>query len=97
MGDRIAIFNAGYMQQVGTPHEVYNRPVEHLRGHLHRLAPDEPGSRARGASRAISSSSPARTSASILPSPEASTAATWSWAPPTSEPPLSAKHGDANL
>jgi multiple sugar transport system ATP-binding protein len=27
MGDRIAIFNAGYMQQVGTPNEVYNRPV----------------------------------------------------------------------
>jgi multiple sugar transport system ATP-binding protein len=27
MGDRIAIFNAGYMQQVGTPFEVYNRPV----------------------------------------------------------------------
>jgi multiple sugar transport system ATP-binding protein len=26
MGDRIAIFNAGYMQQVGTPHDVYNRP-----------------------------------------------------------------------
>ena len=26
MGDRIAIFNAGYMQQVGTPNEVYNRP-----------------------------------------------------------------------
>jgi len=27
MGDRIAIFNAGYMQQVGSPSEVYNRPV----------------------------------------------------------------------
>jgi multiple sugar transport system ATP-binding protein len=27
MGDRIAIFNAGYMQQVGTPAEVYARPV----------------------------------------------------------------------
>ena len=27
MGDRIAIFNAGYMQQVGTPFEVYNRPL----------------------------------------------------------------------
>jgi multiple sugar transport system ATP-binding protein len=27
MGDRIAIFNAGYMQQVGTPNEVYNRPL----------------------------------------------------------------------
>jgi multiple sugar transport system ATP-binding protein len=27
MGDRIAIFNGGYMQQVGTPSEVYNRPV----------------------------------------------------------------------
>ncbi|MDB5098410.1 MAG: glycerol-3-phosphate transporter ATP-binding protein [Cyanobacteria bacterium RYN_339] len=27
MGDRIAIFNAGFMQQVGTPFEVYNRPV----------------------------------------------------------------------
>jgi multiple sugar transport system ATP-binding protein len=27
MGDRIAIFNAGYMQQVGTPSEVYNRPL----------------------------------------------------------------------
>ena len=27
MGDRIAVFNAGYMQQVGTPAEVYGRPV----------------------------------------------------------------------
>ncbi|MEB3328701.1 MAG: sn-glycerol-3-phosphate ABC transporter ATP-binding protein UgpC [Candidatus Sericytochromatia bacterium] len=27
MGDRIAIFNAGHMQQVGTPSEVYHRPA----------------------------------------------------------------------
>ncbi|MEB3197183.1 MAG: sn-glycerol-3-phosphate ABC transporter ATP-binding protein UgpC [Candidatus Sericytochromatia bacterium] len=27
MGDRIAIFNAGHMQQVGTPAEVYQRPA----------------------------------------------------------------------
>lgn len=27
MGDRIAIFNAGHMQQVGTPQEVYQRPA----------------------------------------------------------------------
>ncbi|MFP5501130.1 MAG: ABC transporter ATP-binding protein, partial [Candidatus Sericytochromatia bacterium] len=27
MGDRIAVFNGGYMQQIGTPAEVYGRPV----------------------------------------------------------------------
>ncbi|MEB3285852.1 MAG: TOBE domain-containing protein, partial [Candidatus Sericytochromatia bacterium] len=27
MGDRIAIFNAGHLQQVGTPQEVYQRPA----------------------------------------------------------------------
>ena len=26
LGDRIAVLNAGHLEQVGTPHEVYNRP-----------------------------------------------------------------------
>ena len=50
MGDRIAVMNEGRLEQVGTPVELYERPGQHVRGRLHRLAGDE--LRARGAARA---------------------------------------------
>ena len=31
MGDRIAVMSAGVLQQIGTPQELYTRPVERLR------------------------------------------------------------------
>ena len=36
MSDRIAVFNEGRIEQVGAPEDVYERPVERLRGRLRR-------------------------------------------------------------
>ena len=44
MGDRIGVLNQGRLVQVGTPHEIYNNPRQHLRRALRRLAADEPAS-----------------------------------------------------
>ena len=45
MGDRIGVLNHGRLVQIGTPHEIYNKPARHLRRHLRRLAGDEPAAR----------------------------------------------------
>ena len=36
MSDRIAVFNAGRIEQVGTPHEVYEQPATRVRRRLRR-------------------------------------------------------------
>ena len=36
MSDRIAVMNAGNVEQIGTPTEIYDRPVDGVRGQLHR-------------------------------------------------------------
>ena len=41
LGDRVAVMRAGVLQQVGSPMELYNAPVQPLRRRLHRLAGDE--------------------------------------------------------
>ena len=38
MADRVAVFNDGRIQQVGTPEEVYARPADPVRGGLRGLA-----------------------------------------------------------
>jgi ABC-type multidrug transport system ATPase subunit len=42
MGSRVAVLNAGRLEQVGTPQEVYDHPAIRLRRPVHRDAPDEP-------------------------------------------------------
>ncbi len=36
MSDRIAVMNAGNVEQIGTPTEIYDRPVDGVRRQLHR-------------------------------------------------------------
>ena len=36
MSDRIAVMNAGNVDQIGTPTEIYDRPVDGVRRQLHR-------------------------------------------------------------
>ena len=36
MSDRIAVMNAGNVEQIGTPTEIYDRPAQRLRRRLHR-------------------------------------------------------------
>ena len=36
MSDRIAVMNAGNVEQIGTPTEIYDRPATRLRRRLHR-------------------------------------------------------------
>jgi multiple sugar transport system ATP-binding protein len=38
LADRIAIMRNGIIQQLDTPHEIYNRPVNLLRRRFHGLA-----------------------------------------------------------
>ena len=38
LAQRMIVMNAGRMEQIGTPEEVYARPATHLRRRLHRLA-----------------------------------------------------------
>jgi len=44
LSDRIAVFNKGYIEQIGTPNEVYNRPktefVCNFIGDINRLSPE---------------------------------------------------------
>ncbi len=42
MGDRVAVMKVGYLQQVDTPLELYDKPVNLFVAGLHRLAADEP-------------------------------------------------------
>ncbi len=42
LGDRIVIMKDGFIQQIGTPQEVFDRPRQPVRGRLYRYAPDEP-------------------------------------------------------
>ena len=42
LADRIVVLDAGRIEQVGTPEDVYDRPGHDLRGGLHRRAADEP-------------------------------------------------------
>ena len=39
MSDRLAVFNRGRIEQVGTPAEVYERPGDAVRGRLRRARP----------------------------------------------------------
>ena len=41
MGDRIAVMNDGVLQQIGSPPELYDNPVNVFVGGVHRLACDE--------------------------------------------------------
>ncbi len=41
MADKIAVMNHGVIEQFGTPREIYDRPGNHVRRRLHRLAADE--------------------------------------------------------
>ena len=41
LADRIAVMDLGVLQQVGTPAELFDQPVERVRRRLHRLAADE--------------------------------------------------------
>ena len=41
LGDRIVIMRDGFIQQIGTPQEVFNQPGQPVRGRLHRHAADE--------------------------------------------------------
>ena len=41
LADRIVVLNAGTVEQVGAPMELYNTPANRLRRRLHRLAEDE--------------------------------------------------------
>ena len=45
LAERMIVMNAGRMEQIGTPEEVYAPPGHHLRRRLHRLAADEPAAR----------------------------------------------------
>ena len=38
LADRVVIMNAGRIDQIGTPHEVYHTPKNSIRCGLHRLA-----------------------------------------------------------
>ena len=60
MGDRVAILRDGVLQQLGTPDEIYDRPVNAVRGRLHRLARDEPDHGPAGGAAAAGSASAAR-------------------------------------
>ena len=42
MADKIVVLNAGNIEQVGSPLELYKTPDEPVRRRLHRLAEDEP-------------------------------------------------------
>ena len=42
MGDRVAILRDGVLEQLGTPLELYDAPVNVVRRRLHRVAGDEP-------------------------------------------------------
>ena len=55
MGDRVAVMNAGHLQQVDTPQVLYDNPRERVRRRLHRLAVDQPG---RGPARAAGREAP---------------------------------------
>ena len=41
LADKIVVLNAGRIEQVGAPMELYNKPGQQLRRRLHRLAADE--------------------------------------------------------
>ena len=45
MGDRVAVMNAGRLQQVDTPQVLYDHPSERVRRRLHRLSRHQPASR----------------------------------------------------
>ena len=42
LGDRIVIMKDGFIQQIGTPQQVFDHPANIFCGRLHRLSPDEP-------------------------------------------------------
>ena len=48
MADKIVVLNAGKIEQVGSPLELYRAPPKQVRRGLHRLAPDELPRRTRG-------------------------------------------------
>ena len=41
LADRVVVMNAGRIDQIGTPYEVYHQPRDPLRRRVHRLADDE--------------------------------------------------------
>ncbi len=42
LADRIAVMDLGVLQQVGTPSELFDQPVNRVRRRLHRIAANEP-------------------------------------------------------
>ena len=74
MGDRVAVMKDGYLQQVDTPLELYDKPVNLFVAGLHRLAADEP---ARGHRRRTARPRSASTSCrSTRPRPSSSVSGT---------------------
>ena len=47
MGDRVAVMRGGGLQQVASPRELYEQPVEPVRRGLHGVALDQPSERER--------------------------------------------------
>ena len=45
MGDRIGVVNQGELIQVGTPHEIYNQPLNTFVASARRHAGDQPARR----------------------------------------------------
>ena len=48
MADKIVVLQAGVIEQVGSPLELYHKPRNKFVGGLHRIAQDEPDRRRRG-------------------------------------------------
>ena len=53
MGDRVAVMNAGRLQQVDTPQVLYDQPSQRVRRRLHRLSLDQPRRGAAGEERTV--------------------------------------------
>ena len=45
LAERMIVMNAGRIEQIGTPEQVYGTPATHLRRRLHRQPADEPADR----------------------------------------------------
>ena len=63
MADKIVVMKDGVVEQTGGPLDLYDRPGQHLRRRLHRVAGDEPGAGQRAASTAARSRSNSPTAA----------------------------------
>ena len=58
LADMLVVMNGGQVEQIGTPLEIYQKPADHFRRRLHRLAADEPAFAARLRHQAAGRSAP---------------------------------------